>query len=313
MPKAAGAQVPGSFFKKNPFIVNTSTHVGNNSSSSSNQNSGYGYAGMKLQFQKMSPSGEYVSMKKEEVDLLFQCYYIGNVDSDSDLPNSDTAAGWGGSGTTKQLGEGWVQVTGDGYASSNYITDANGVMYFVYNKELAPLGETVFSKSDTGRDGISPAFNELTENESDDTWGYTTGSTQAETGSYATTTLFQGIRYADKTNQLKIDELKTMLNKTDDGDTAVTDAGQIPGWRILISSALVDNSVSPFNAAGAVDTSSGSWGTLKEAIDASATEKKGTGSTGLRHSSTLGKYIQYNPGTNTATVIDGNGVAEYTE
>ena len=103
IPKAASYQAPGSYYKKNPFIINTSTLNGDDGSSTKKGSEGYGYVAMKVQFQQMTEDGKYDKMSKEGVDQLLKCYYIGNIETTTtnvegkevttETPNASTEAG----------------------------------------------------------------------------------------------------------------------------------------------------------------------------------------------------------------------------
>lgn len=305
IPKAATYQAPGSFFKKNPFIINTSTYNGDVTRPADNP-TGYGYAAMKIQFQKMGADGTYTNMTKDDVKALFNCYYIGNVEGtgDAQIPNAETAAGWGGSDHSN-LGANWVQLTSAQGFGENGVNEASnaGAMYFMYKTPLAPLGETVNNETTGGaaRDAISPKLGEIKEVANSDTWGYTTGS------SYATTPLFQGVRYADATTQANIDALKKVL----DPEGAVTNNGHVASWRMVITSAIISvnetsSESSPFNPDGSLISDSYYMTSFKEMF---ATETTRTQATGIRNNkSTLGAHIELDGST--AKVVDGKGISE---
>lgn len=299
VPKASTLQTPGSYVAKNPFVMNTSVRPG-----------GYGFAGIKVQFKKVNAEGKYVNMTGDEVKALLSCYYIGNLATSTDNTTTATTAetkpGFA-DGTNSQLGTGWHQLLGsteDGTVNYGATTagtaSATGAMYFINASRLK---------------AYSWDHDEVKEDAESDTWGYATDNT------YATTPLFQTIRYSDEATQTAINALRKALDPED----AVTKAGYVPGWKMVVSCGLVQSNdekdVSTIlNSDGSVSNSTIFFKSLKNVMDANkdvnlkdgvSMATKPTTASGIREGSKLGSYITHNS-DGTASLTEGKGVAEPT-
>lgn len=302
IPKYAARSVPGTYYAKNPFVVNTA-YTSNSDDAGSN-----GFAGIKVQFQKVDSSGDYVNMTNDDdVAKLLACYYIGNeavttgTDEEgqtivSTNTDANTLAGFG-DGTNSKLGTNWYQLLNGSYGATTAGKTSNGAMYFIYGKRLANL-ETLSTQ--------------VTENASSDTWGYdaTADST------YATTPLFVQVRFIDSATNAQIDEMRKVL----DPNKEVSTAGYTPGWRMLISCGIIQSDkASDAVVSGSTVLTDTIWYTnfknvldAKQEADSSQHENRVTFATGMRYGSTLGKYIKKTSDTS-ASVITGTGVPEATD
>ena len=355
IPKAAYLQKPGSYYAKNPFVVNTSTNGYEEERDTEEKPDTHAFAGIKVQFQRVHMEGGtsvYKNMTDTEVETLLKYYYIGalatttttttgtNEDGDpvtttttTTETTKDTKAGFG-DGTNSSLGVGWYQLLGGQYGATTAGKSSGGAMYFVNKKRLTSLAATVYRETPEGqtRDTISATPGTLSETATSDTWGYDVSATSP----YATTPLFGTVRYIDTVTPNQIRDLKNMLDPIDEdtGKRTVSDAGGTPGWRMIMSSAVMsstsDEDVATLmgGASSTTPASGTEWfNGFKTILDnnlnyeddeGNTHEYRPTTSTGVRVTSNLGKYIKVGAVdattgvTTSVTLNGGEGVPEAT-
>ena len=352
VPEASQLQVPGTYYAKNPFVVNTSTNASDPNRDTNEKHEDRGFAGLKVQFQKVSADGEYVNMTQDDVKALLACYYIGSknttANSNEETPatetTSSTKAGFGNGSSSDAnssvLGNNWYQLIDNGtsiYGTTNKgESNSDGVMYFVNNKRLDSLAKArttseTTTEVDDGNGGkttqTSTTIHDFVEDPTSATWGYSvTGENVTGTDyCYATTPLFQTVRYVDGATKTQMQALRDVLDPlggTDGKTRTVTNAGYIPSWRMVISSGIIQAESATdtvLDGSGNLKTDSVWFTNFKTVLDASAgtsgttAEKDGkpTTSTGVRVSSKLGAYITKTD--DGATITGGTGVPEPTD
>ena len=336
VPKASLLQVPGTYYAKNPFVVNTSTSASASDRDRQDKTEDRGFAGLKVQFQKVNSEGAYVNMTGDEVKKLLACFYIGSKETTTATDGTvttqttgDTKAGFG-NGTDDNgsyLGNDWYQLTGSN-GSVNYGTttkgEANsaGAMYFVNNKRLDSLVETRTTEETTTETGTQTVIKDFQEDPTSATWGYSvTGENVSGTDyCYATTPLFQTVRYVDGATKDQMDALRDVLDpKNDAGKRTISEVAELqPGWRMVISSGMIqaENATdSVVDSSKNVKTDSVWFTNFKTVLDATSgvngeRASKPVAATGVRNESTLGSYLTKT--TEGATLNAGTGVPEPT-